>query len=932
MASSGCRRDVRRLMALASLAILPATRIAAAQETRLPASAQRLLRADIERAVVADGLVEHGVIPRGALFALRRDPGGPIRADVFVRARPGIESSLRALGARVGARAGEWVTAQVPLDRLREVSALPGVRSVEVARRARLLTDSSMLDIGATGRRRRQVADLFEDATGRGVIVGFVDSGIDFLHADFIEDDTRRSRILWLWDQTLDGSGPAGTAFTYGYECSRVELGPEGSCASRDTRGHGTHVAGIAVSDGSFRGPNQSSFPGVAPGAEMVVVKSDLSFTSIIDGVAYIFERAAQLGRPAVVNLSLGTQVGPHDGDEAASLALDALSGPGRIVVVAAGNEGNNRNLPTTDPLPARHGEGSAPAGQSFAMTFRVEPYAFQPGSGNDRLFIQAFYPPDDRYTVTVTRPNGTSVVVGTDGSASANDVAGAVVLYNGTIPGDSILGDALESGNFAPASQARVAELFVGEWVASGAAPASGVWTITMSRVSGTSTGLVDAYISEFTFPQPPTFLNGASNRKLIGSPGDARSAITVGAYSTRTGWNSIDGGHYIVSLGDSVATGDLLPFSSPGPTRDGRVKPDIAAPGRVFSTLTATATFPQALIAPDGGHLILEGTSMSTPHVTGAVALLLSRRPTLTPQQALTALTSSARRDAFTALVYSGPSGVPNNSWGWGKLNVPGSIDAVPALSGRAFVSIRAGSTKTFSSARGTLIPLQAARFSATDAESLSVARLGVRVNGNDRNFRLAAVIDSDRDGEIDANEPIVARSAPFDLHSEQDALLAIASGALVIPRGGVADIIVAAELSGFTPNGAVFTGMLLPQGSITQGLVTGASKSLTGESVAPPVITTSVLRAGERVAISQNPVRRGPLIINVGEAAQRIEIYDFAGRRVRAISPTPAERSLQWNLLGDDGRLVPNGTYIMVVRLGSGVVRQKLFVAQR
>lgn len=902
-------------------------------QTPLPGDARELLRADFPREALSDATLSDGVIPRAMLFSLRRDVGDVVRVDAFVRARPGVEGALRALAVRIGTRAGDWLTTQIPLDRLRDVSRIPGVRSVELARRARLVTDSSMLAIGATTRRRRAFGDQFEGATGRGVVVGFVDSGIDFSHPDFIEDDTRRSRIVSIWDQTVSGTGPAGMGFGYGRECLREELGAGGSCGERDTNGHGTHVAGIAVSDGTIRqaGGEAHAYPGVAPGAEIVMVKGDLSFTSIIDGIAYVFERARLLGLPAVVNLSLNTQLGPHDGDEAASLALDALSGPGRIVVAAAGNDGNNRNSPTVAPLGSYHAEGIAAAGDSIVLTFNVFPYTPRSGSGNDRAFLQAFYHPDDRFAVTVTRPNGTTVSTGANGSITANDGAGAVILYNGTVPGDSILGSELESGSFAPASTARVAEIYLGEWISGGAPPGAGLWKLTMHRLPGAGTGLVDAYIAESTLPSKPSFDAGATNRKLIGSPGDARTVITVGAYSTRTGWRAVDGNRYTVPLGDSVATGDLLPFSAPGPTRDGRLKPELSAPGRVFSTLASRVFFPLPLIAPDSVHLILEGTSMSTPHVTGAVALLLSRRPTLTPAQALAALVGSAGRDAFTARSFAGDAGVPNNSWGWGKLNVPGAIDAVSPAPGRALVSAGDVARHRSSSRRGTSLPLQRIRLSATDAESLSVLRLVMRVRGSDSEFRLSAVIDENHDGDLGPEERIVFRSAVEELQGELGMGIEIPVGAMVIPKGGTIDVVIAGELSGNSGNGAVFTATLIPEMSVTRGLRSGASRALTGAVAPPASVTTSVLAGGERFALSQNPVRTALLVMNIAERADRVEIYDFAGRRVRVMVPLSTDRSLRWDMRTDDGGDVSNGTYVIVVHMGSRVVRHKLFVAR-
>ncbi len=154
-----------------------------------------------------------GFSPRSATASLSRDASGVITVDVFVRGAPGVEDQLSALGARVGARAGEWLTAQVPIERLKEIRTLRGVRGVEIAQRVQYST-STMNEIRATTVRRRVDRDEFSGATGQGTIVGIVDSGIDFRHGDFMDDVTGQSRILYLWDHDPPASAsgaPPGT-------------------------------------------------------------------------------------------------------------------------------------------------------------------------------------------------------------------------------------------------------------------------------------------------------------------------------------------------------------------------------------------------------------------------------------------------------------------------------------------------------------------------------------------------------------------------------------------------------------------------------------------------------------------------------------------------------------------------------------------------
>jgi subtilisin family serine protease len=720
---------------------------------------------------------ELGFSPRHAMVTLSRDASGAITADVFVRGVPGVEDQLAALGARVGVRAGEWLTARVPVERLREIRSLPGVRGVEFAPRLRYST-STMEEIRASGIRRRVDRDEFSGATGQGTIVGIVDSGIDFRHGDFVDDVTGQSRILYLWDHDPSGGAsgaPPGTVsgmtFNYGIECRQAQLGRNGTCPSRDTNGHGTHVAGIAAGDGSgaTRGQPRYEYVGVAPEADLIVVRTSLSGASVVDGVAYIFARAEQLGKPAVVNLSLGTQFGPHDGKQGLSVIMDELSGPGRIIVAAAGNEGSNFAL--TGSL---HGETTVARGDSGVIEFLVPTYTRGSGSDDDLVVLQAYYSPQDTFTVTLERPDGTRVDVGFNATAASFGTAGGVLAYNGTARGDSILGD-FESSSAFSTSTTNYFSAFIGEWLDGGAAPGVGTWRLIFRKTAGAGSGLVDAYIPIAFINAELFFTTGATNRRLVQSPADAERVIAVGGYHAFVSWRAFDGNDYTFNSA-LLPVNELLFFSSPGPTRDGRLKPEIVAPGVALSSLSRDADFggDVRIVSPDSAHVIEVGTSMSSPHVTGAVALMLSVYQGLTPEQAIDALTRGARRDAFTSRPFTGePNTLPNASWGFGKLDVAAAVANVRAL--------------------------------------------------------------------------ILAQSETFN--------------------------------------------------------------------------------------ISQNPVRASPVVIRFGQAPRRVDLYDFAGKRVRSFRDTDFDdaTTLRWNLQAEGGGEVVNGVYLLVADLPSGMMRRKVFIVR-
>jgi subtilisin family serine protease len=863
----------------------------------------------------------------------------------MIRAPRSLDGALRGHGAVLGARGGDWVTARVPIDQLAAIRALSGVRGIELARRATLNADSSIRDVRADVVRTQYAPtlDQFRGSTGRGALVGIVDTGIDFRHEDFVEDDVGRPRVLFLWDQTLTGPGPGrvGDArFSYGLECTREQLASRTSCPSRDIEGHGTHVAGTAAGDGSAAhkaGTERFVYTGIAPGAELIVVKSRFTSTSVVDGVAYVFARAKELGRPAVVNLSLGFAISTHDGDDAVSLMLDALTGPGRIIVTAAGNSGNNRNAAPEGVNPSQHGAVQVAVGASGTIGFAIGPYAPQPGTENDLVLAQAFYAPADEFTVTVTKPDGGTVTAPFSPSGTVrSDLGAGLVVYNGPANGDAGLGPDLELGSLWPSSRLRVVALYIGEFDSRSPPPQIGVWTLRFDRTAGSGNGVVDAYLPLSTLAANIQFTTGASNRALVDTPGSARNVITVGGYSTRAGWRSVDGFLYIVPAEDSVATGDLLLFSSPGPTLDGRTKPEISAPGRVFSALSTDLRLiggEIALISPDSAHVLFEGTSMAAPHVTGAVALLLAERPTLTPDEVRQLLIATARQDAFTARNYTtgGAPGTPNAAWGHGKLDVAAAVGAVSPLAGRGIAALNPTSSQAHSSRRGTAIPIASLRVGAMDAESLSVTTVAAVVDGRDADFRLEAILDLDRDREVDDDEPIAAATAAIRLEGPTSVQLAIQPGVLGISRGGTTDILLAGRLSGTTPNGTLFSVEPQLDKSTTTGARTGVVVTLTGLTLGRGVLVTTLLSAEERFNLSQNPVRFAPLIINFAEQARSVVIFDFAGRPIRRFVPLATERSVSWDLLSDGGSEVAAGAYIVYFDLPSGSIRRKIFVVR-
>ena len=572
---------------------------------------------------------------------LTKGPGGEPIANLLLEGSV-PRSLLESYGVEVNTWTPVGATARCPLSRLPLIRSLPGVRAVRLANRCRYYLDVSAVDADVATV-RAAVPPAFSGQTGAGVVIGLVDSGVDLHHGDFIRPDGS-TRIVSLWDQNVSGPPPAG--FTYGTEWTGAQI-DAGQVNEVDDFGHGSHVLGIATGDGSAAGHGQApyTFVGMAPEADICAVKTDLTVSGIVDGIHYIFQVAAARGEPAVVNLSLGTQEGPHDGTLLMDQLINQLTGPGRIVVAAAGNEG-------ADHI---HAQVTVPPASSQNMTMLVPPYTPGPGNEDDFIIVGAWYGASDQIAVTLTTPSG--------------------VVLGPVAPGDSLTGRFTPDGyvdlwNATTTNSNGDREIYLQIFDPLGSGPpASGAWHFQYSPVVIGGAGRVDAYIETSQLGDGfslASWSQGVVFGGVVSAPGDADSVITAAAHVTKVCWNAFDGNFRCFT--PAPVPGTIASFSSQGPRRDGALKPDISAPGfGIISTRSRAAAFDNSEVSSDGTHVMLAGTSMSTPHVTGAVALYLGHRANAlaTPSEVRMRLQASARADARTGAV-------PNPSWGAGKLDI--------------------------------------------------------------------------------------------------------------------------------------------------------------------------------------------------------------------------------------------------------------------
>jgi subtilisin family serine protease len=651
----------RRAAILAAVAILAS---AAAAADRGPAAGARVLHPALEEPSLSSLAKERSPFVRSGR------PGWVVAkvraADPGAFDPGGFERAARRLGAEVRAVAGGVASVEAPASALAALAAIPGVASVKPARAYRPSLDVSTADVAA------DAAAAAYGGTGRGVLVAVIDSGLDFRHLDFRRADGS-SRVLAVWDQTDAAGGGAGCGpgRAFGRCWTRAELdadlagGP--AVPFRDGFGHGTHVTGIAAGNGLAAAGDVApgTYAGVAPEAEILVVKV---FTDSGDwagdltaAYGWIEERAAEQGAPFVINMSLGTDLGAHDGTDPDEISLDAIlapGAPGRAAAIAAGNSRGD----------GVHVQAAVGQGGTNDHVFQIPAYTPLPGPDNDAIYLDLWHEGGDALAVAVLDPNGSLLATAAAGSADGPvcTASGAVTLdARNTADADNgdgeilvVIADDGRCPSPAPPPPGRTMTLRV----TGGSVPRGGGYHVW----SESHLGAIPARI-RFT---------PATESTLVGIPATAARATSVGSYVSRTCWPNGDPNTGTTCWGVSPPAGSASTFSSNGPTRDGRAKPEIAAPGEwVCSALSSVRPASGLQKCKGGLHWGLNGTSMAAPHAAGALAAILQHNPGLDAAQARDMLVAGARADAFTG-------NLPNSIFGSGKLSVLGGAEAVLKL----------------------------------------------------------------------------------------------------------------------------------------------------------------------------------------------------------------------------------------------------------
>ena len=591
------------------------------------------------------------------------------------------KASVETLGVKLNTEAGSFFTALIPINSLENLFLVEGLLKVEIAEKAhstmdnaRILTNVNQVHSG-TG--------LSQAYTGNGVIVGVIDDGFDYTHPNFRNLNTQQTRISRVWEQN-DGTTTPPVPYGTEYIGTTAILN---KMRDKVDESHGSHVAGIAAgSGGILNSPNK----GVAYDSEIVLVSTNKTDIGILNGLQYIFNHATAQNKPSVINLSLGSHVGPHDGTSNFDTMSSTLVGNGKILVGSAGNEGS-------DPIHL---------GKLFTSTNNYC-YSFILNGQENGLFsngvsyIDVWGEVGKNFEVSVNVVkivnNQVQLVSYTpyyNTNTNNSSIQTSIQDSDSTNPDNSLIEISTETNS---TNQKPHAVLFINN------SAQDDNDHLILFEIKSTN-GIVNSWITAFESNLQPTnrpveftnlgstntsYVNGDTNMTIGEVGGTGNSIISVGAYTSKNTWTSFSGQSQSLNLPNQNTPNvlnQIAPFSSKGPTADGRIKPDITAPGNILASSVSrfdsnyVSTSSRTVSGLTDGtsnwwYGMMEGTSMAAPMVTGIIALWLQANPNLTVAQIKTILQNTAITDSFTGT----GSAIPNNTWGRGKINAYDGIQYI-------------------------------------------------------------------------------------------------------------------------------------------------------------------------------------------------------------------------------------------------------------
>jgi len=500
--------------------------------------------------------------------------------------------------------------------------------------------------------------DLIRGYTGKNVLIGFVDQGLDWTHPDFIDENGVR-RVIAYWDQSAPTNTTAPQPYNYGQSCDSLSIA-NGTCTLTESGTyHGSTVTGTATGNGRANGKNK----GMAPDSKIVVIETDFNKANwtltVADACDYLFRIADSLGIPAVMNLSVGSYFGSHDGNDPASELMEQMidSKKGRIIVGAAGNSGDKGNY---------HLKGKIyndtnfvwfrnnPSNQILANSVYFDWWSDTALSNQLNIAFAA----NDSLTFSQT-PYSTFYNLKTmasyvqDTLRTVNGAQLAVVEIYKTLVGDSYNIEALIRNYDSLGYFYQLAVSGLGQF---------DLWSGKWADLNDMITTLPDAA----TFPGIAKYMRPDSLSTLVSSWACSEKIMTVGNIRNRL--THINNNGVENPYNPYPPVGYIAHHSSRGPSRKGVLKPNVTSNGDMMlgaapAFMRASSSYNTALDL-GGWHARNGGTSMASPVVAGIAALYLEK----CPGSSYSDFIRDAMNNTDTYIHYGT---VPNYTYGPGRIN---------------------------------------------------------------------------------------------------------------------------------------------------------------------------------------------------------------------------------------------------------------------
>lgn len=559
-------------------------------------------------------------------------PPQNFHASVFIRTRGDAAALKLNIPGRTAMR-GNLIAARLKLTELEKIAGLKGVSYIENGQTLTApVPKVGSANIPEPSATLRQIAELGEGGlhrNGRGVVVGIIDvGGFDFAHPDFL-DARGKTRFEKIWDQGATGGNrppPRGFDFKYGSEITRAHLDAAMNAAatagmraselepqsSMSPGSHGTHVASIAA--GNRGVAREAEIVGVLisiPQGEAGDRASFYDSARLVHAVEYLVKHARDQGKPLVINISLGTNGAAHDGSSPICRWIDALCvDPGTVVCVAAGNAGQDKAQNPGDLgyiMGRIHTKGRIPSrGLIHDIGWEV--------GGDGRVDVSEnqldlWFGAQDQLEVLIRPPGGEWI----------GPVGPRQFIQNRALPDGTRV--SIYNELYHPANGSNRINILLSPQLGHGfIGIKAGTWTVRLRGLE-----VRDGSFHGWIERDDPSLWKFIGQQQLWRFPSyfSAESNVDEGSIG------SLACGQRLIAVANlHEAVEKVNHTSSQGPTRDGRCKPDICAPGTDIPAANA-------FTGPDAPWINMTGTSMASPYVAGVAALMLAINPHLTAAQ---------------------------------------------------------------------------------------------------------------------------------------------------------------------------------------------------------------------------------------------------------------------------------------------------------